>query len=97
MIHPLRKRLAAFDPAALDLTAQMVGDSCDGDGVALFVRTPAHRGMVTALVSGYVAKQALDPRAVEREEIGRALEALGRPDQSRLIRSQIHDSNSRLA
>jgi AcrR family transcriptional regulator len=72
----LRKRLAAFDRAATNQTARIVADYCDGRGVELTVTTEAFAGMVTALVSGYAARLSLDPRAVEREEIGRALVAL---------------------
>jgi AcrR family transcriptional regulator len=73
---PLRKRLASFDRAATDLTARIVADYCDGHGVELTVTTEAFAGMVTALVSGYAARLALDPRAVQRDEIGQALTAL---------------------
>jgi AcrR family transcriptional regulator len=73
---PLRKRLAAVDRAARDLTAGMVANFCDAHDVELTVTTKAFAGMVNALVSGYAAQLALDPRAVERVEIGRALAAL---------------------
>ncbi|TMM18734.1 MAG: TetR family transcriptional regulator [Actinobacteria bacterium] len=72
----LRKRLASFERAATDLTAQVLADFCHAHGVELTVSTEAFAGMVTALVGGYATRLALDPRAVEPEEIGQALEAL---------------------
>ena len=72
----LRKRMASFERAATDLTAQVLADFCHAHGVELTVSTEAFAGMVTALVGGYATRLALDPRAVEPEEIGQALEAL---------------------
>lgn len=72
----LRKRWAGLDRTARNFSARMIADYCASHGVELEVTAETFAGMVTALVSGYAARMAFDPRAAEREEIGQAVEAL---------------------
>ncbi|HEX4865052.1 MAG TPA: helix-turn-helix domain-containing protein [Acidimicrobiales bacterium] len=72
----LRKRLAAYDQADIDLSARMITDYSERSRTHLSVTPTAFAGMVTALVSGYATRMSLNPKAVEPQEIAQALIAL---------------------
>ncbi len=72
----LRRRLAALDAADVDLSARMLADYCRRSGVTLKVAPETFAGMVTALTGGYANRLAVNPKGVNPQEIGLALEAL---------------------
>ena len=72
----LRKRLAAYDQADIDLSARMITDYSERSRTPLSVTPTAFAGMVTALVSGYATRMSLNPKAVDPQEIAQALIAL---------------------
>lgn len=71
----LRKRLADLAQADIDLSAEMLSDYCQRHHVTLKVPPATFAGLVTALISGYAQRLAIDPKAISSEEIPVGLEA----------------------
>ena len=71
----LRKRLADFTQADIDLSAEMLSDYCHRHNVTLKVPPATFAGLVTALITGYKQRLTIDSNVSSAQEIGVGLEA----------------------